>query len=426
MDDPQAQAADEAKTAADLIAAGAKPQLNVEETNLEQLDKLFTTGSAELPHTVSGGEPTETVEDQPARTEPEPGAKPADGKVEEPVVEEEVVETRSPEEIEQAKADARERVKAEGGDEAAQETAAEEAGKPVKAEVVEEPVVEEEVTEEEEDETPASKSKRFRVKDPMAQAALELYRAMEAAGTPISLAEAEKRVKGPEQEAPKVEPPVDFAKVVTDLEAEVADIERKMADKGKVEGNYDEEAAQLSIDHHKKLVQLENAKRDMQDAERQARADAEAERTASEENRTKAHKQAIEEFPDVVDKTTPLGKAVTERIAAMKKDPKHPDRPILFADSAPLTVVRMVAAELGIAPVAKKTSPPAKPKVVAPLRKVVTPAPGGKSSVQAPAQTPEEAKKKTVEYLKNEASLEELDEFYGMGDPSQVLAGAVR
>jgi hypothetical protein len=195
MDEPQAKAADDAKTAADLIAAGATPQLNQEEVTLGQLDELFTTGSAELPHTVSGeGKATGKVEGEPDKTEPEPGAKPAEGKVEEEVVvDEEVVETRSAEEIEEAVTAARQKVVDEGGDEAAQEAAAEEARKPVAAEKVEdEPVVEEEELETDEEEEKA-KSKRFRVKDPMARAALELYRAAEEAGEPITLAEAESR-----------------------------------------------------------------------------------------------------------------------------------------------------------------------------------------------------------------------------------------
>lgn len=427
MDEPQAKAADDAKTAADLIAAGATPQLNQEEVTLGQLDELFTTGAAELPHTVSGeGKATGKVEDPPAKTEPEPGVKPAEGEVEEEVVvDEEVVETRSAEEIEEAVTAARQKVVDEGGDEAAQEAAAEEARKPVAAEKVEEEVVEEEELEPDEEEEKA-KSKRFRVKDPMARAALELYRAAEEAGEPITLAEAESRVAGPKKEPVKVEPPVDHSKVVTDLETEVADLERQLEERGEAETNFDKDAVKLVNSLSQKRADLAVAKMKQEQAVEAARLADDAERATSEENRTKAHRQAIEDYPDVVDKKTKLGKAVTERIAKMKSDPKHPDRPILFADSAPYTIVQMVARELGIAPVAKKVSPPAKTKVAAPPRKVVNPAPGGKSSVPAQVKSPEDAKKQTVEYLKNEAPLEELDELFGMGDTSQLLAGALR
>jgi hypothetical protein len=426
MDDPQAQAAD-AKTAADLIAAGATPQLETEKVTLGQLDELFTKGTADLPHTVSGGEPPteKKVEDPPTKTEPEPGAKSAEGEGAEEVVDEEVVETRSAEEIEEAVAAARQKVIDDGGDEAAQEAAAEEARKPVAAAKVEdEPVVEEEEIEDEDE--PAGKSKRFRVKDPMAQAALELYRAMESAGTPITLAEAESRVAGPKKEPVKVEPPVDFAKVVTDLETEVTELERQLEERGEAETNFDKDAVKLVNTLSQKRADLAVAKFKQERAEEDARAAAEVERATSEENRTKAHKQAIEDYPDVVDKKSKLGKAVSERIAKMKADPKHPDRPILFADSAPYTIVSMVARELGIPPVEKKVSPPVSKKVVAPPRKVVTPAPGGKTAVQSQTKSPEDAKKQTVEYLKNEAPLEELDELFGMGDQSQLLAGALR
>lgn len=420
-----AKAASDTATAAALIAAGNKPQPDVGAASLEQLDQLFTTGSAELPHTVSGeGEPTGKVEDPPAKIEPKPGEEPATGKVDEPVVvEEEVVEeTRSPEEIEQAKAEARKRVADEGGDEAAQEAAAAEAAEPVKAEEV----VEEEVVEEEE--AGPKGIERPRLKDPVDQQIAYIFKVNKDAGTPISWAEAEKRVKG-EPPAPaepvKVEPPVDHAKIVGDLETEVAALEKQLAEKGEAEGNFDAAAAKLVSDLAEKKGDLKLAKRDMKEAEDLAKAQDDAARAESETNRTEAHKTALGEYPDVADKTTVLGKAVADRIAAMKKNPKHPDRPILFADSAPLTIVRMVAGELGIAPV-KKVTPPAKPKVVAPLRKVVSPAPGGKSSAAAPAKTPEEAKKQTVEYLKNEASLEELDNLFGMGDPAKLLAGAIR
>lgn len=427
MDEPQAKAADDAKTAADLIAAGATPQLNQEEVTLGQLDELFTAGSAELPHTVSGeGKATGKVEGEPDKTEPEPGAKPAEGKVEEEVVvDEEVVETRSAEEIEEAVTAARQKVVDEGGDEAAQEAAAEEARKPV-AKVEDEPVVEEEDEELETEEEEKAKSKRFRVKDPMARAALELYRAAEEAGEPITLAEAESRVAGPKKEPVKVEPPVDHAKIVTDLETEVADLERQLDEATSAEKNFDGDAGKIVKDLSKKQADLAVARMKAEQATEAARLADDAERATSEENRTKAHRQAIEDYPDVVDKKTKLGKAVTERIAKMKSDPKHPDRPILFADSAPYTIVQMVARELGIAPVAKKVSPPAKTKVAAPPRKVVNPAPGGKSSVPAQVKSPEDAKKQTVEYLKTEATLEELDAVFGMGEPGQLLAGAIR
>ena len=54
----------------------------------------------------------------------------------------------------------------------------------------------------------------------------------------------------------------------------------------------------------------------------------------SKQLRANAKAKAIELYPDAANVATPLGKAVADRIAALK-DPDHPDHAILYADSAP-------------------------------------------------------------------------------------------
>jgi hypothetical protein len=267
---------------------------------------------------------------------------------------------------------------------------------------------------------------RFRYKDPTDRAINALKKARDTAGTPISWAEAERLVKGeaPAPPAPPAPAGPELTEVVGTLETEVAEIQRQLKEAGANEGLFDEAIAQLQIDLADKVGDLKLAKRDLAI---QAEVQAEDARTVAEESknlRATAKARAIELYPAAADVATPLGKAVADRIAAMK-NPNHPDHAILYADSAPLTIVRDVAAELGVQPAAgaAPAAPPVTPPVVPPKSKM-TPASGGKTSVSAP-QTEGDAKK-YVEHLRTgNATLEELDAVFEPGGTQQTLQSVV-
>lgn len=410
--------------------AGAdSPQIDTEKVTLEQLDELMTSGKAELPMLDSGGEQAgktpaaeAPVVEPPPKVEP-PVVEEPKAKVEpEPPAAEVIEETRTAEEIAEAQTAARERVKAEGGDEAAQDAAAEEVAKPTAA-APDAPVVEPEPKVEDED-----KGDRFRHKDPVNRAINALFKARQAAGNEITWAEAERLVKGDPAEALAVVEEVDHQAIVTTLETEVADIVKKLDDLGANEGIYNPEISKLHQEHANKIADLKLAKRDQRIAGERAEADARTAAEQSKQARATAKAKALEAYPAAGDDTTPLGKAVSERIEAMR-NPNHPDHSILFADSAPLTIVRDVAAELGIQPVAKKAAvppatPPAKPAPAAPPKSKMSPASGAKTSV--PAAPPQEDAKKYVEHLKSDAAtLDELDAVFEPGGSQKTLARVV-
>lgn len=386
MEESQAIAEAPATAATTVADAPSQPDLGaelIENASVEQLDQLFEKGSLTL-KPAPGGEEKKGEEAPPAaKIEPKAGEQP-------PVVDtppakvEEVVETRTPEEIAAAEAEAKAK--------------------------------EDEVT----------GIERPRLKDERDQLIAGIYMKAKREGNPLSWAEAEARVDGPkvEAQAPIIEAPVDYGAIVGTLETEVADIRRQLTEAGSGEGLYTAEIAKLNMDLAEKTADLKLAQRDAKEAKaRTAREEAET-RKASEKNRTDAIAQAKSEYPDAADDTTPLGKAVKESIDAMK-NPRHPDHALLFADSVPLIVTQREAQKLGIAPKKSTTPPPAKAKVEAPPRKVVNPAPGNKTAV-VPAKPAEDAKQ-TVEYLKSgKATLAELDAAFGMEDPTKLLAGAVR
>lgn len=405
MDETQAGAASSSATAAP--AGAGTPQIDVENTTLEQLDQLMETGTAELPVKSDGKEKEATPppkEEKPAKA----GEQPPAG--------EEVVETRSQEEIDQAVTTAVDQVKDEGGDQAAQDAAAEAARQP-------KPKVEPPPKKDEKE--PEDKVRRFRIKDPIAQATLELFKTFENTDTPITLAEAERRVRGepapPAKETtPKVEEPT-LQQVVSTLEAEVADLKSKLDTAGGDEALFTKEIAQWTQQLAEKTADLKLSKRDLADAEADAKAEAEESAANWKTSVDKSRAIAIEAYPAVADDTTPLGKAVAERITAMR-DPSHPDHNLLFAASCPEIVTMKVADELGIAPVKKagKETPPVKEAEAPPKSKKVEPASGVKSAA-GKGPTPEDAKKR-VEYLKTEGTLEELDEVFNAKDPLSQLA----
>jgi hypothetical protein len=427
----QAKAATDTSTAAPATDAGNTPQIDIENVTMDQLENLFEHGSAELPVKSGGEEKKGQTETSKAKEpeKPQAGAEPPKvveaAKVEDPPakVEDEVVETRTAEEIETAATEAVETVKAAGGDQAAQDAAAEEARKPVaKTEdpaKVDEPKVDEPKPKIE----PEDKSRRFRVTDPKAQAALEIYKAFEKTDTPITLAEAERRVLGGEEPAKKADPTPELKVVVSGLETEVADIEKKLEEAGANEGLYNADIAKLTVEHTRKVAALESAKRDLRDEAAAVQLEAEDRANTFKNTVAASRAKAIEQYPDVADDTTPLGKAVSERITAMRS-PDHPDHNILFAGSAPETVTRLVALELGIQPAAKKAvkveAPPAKKPEIPPKRKV-EPVSGAKTAA-GKGPTPEDAKN-TVEYLKSDkASLAELDSAFGANNPLLQIA----
>lgn len=401
MEDTPAIAEAPATAAPDTPVADAQSQPDLvadlaANADLSQLDTLFegkkltlkpapggegeqTPPPAAKVETVKAGEPPPPVTSEPAKAD-EPKK-------------DEVVETRSPEEI--AAAEAKAKADADAAD-------VEIAG-----------------------------IQRPRLKDPVDQQIAAVFKAAEASGNKISWAEAERRVIG---EAPKVEvaatetaAPPDYATTVGTLETEVAALKARRIEIGAAEGIDSPELAQLQIDLADKMSDLKLAKRDLAIATEEAQAEAEATRRESEANRDTAIAEAKTAYPDVADETTPLGKAVADELAAMK-NPRHPDHALLYADSVPLLITQKVAAKMGIAPKAATAAapPPAKPATVtAPPRVVVSPVPGNKTAV-APGK-PEEDPKNIVEYLKSdEATLEDLDAVFGGADPSKLLAGAIR
>jgi hypothetical protein len=420
MDGNEAQA-QSSQSAAPATGADS-PQIDIGNVTIDQLDGLFETGTAELPVKASGGE--SQVVDAPAGAEKKDDPPAGDTPpvvVDPPVVE--AAETRTPEEIETAATAAIEKVKADGGDQAAQDAAAEAARAPgaPKVEAPPAPKVEEPPKVEDE----LQLVQRPRLKDPIDQQIAAVFKAAELSGTKISWAEAERRVKGDAAAAVKTDdPPVvvpDLTTTVSTLESEIADIETRLTTAGADEGLYNAEIAKLNIEHTKKVAALETAKLRLADAQADAKDEAEEADTAWKTAAAESRAQALELYPAIADKSTPLGKAVSERIEKLN-DPKNPDHNILFAASAALTIAAQEAEKLGIQPAKKAAAPPpAKPPVVIPPVTKQAPVSGAASSA-SDANKPEDAKKKTVAYLQsNEASLQDLDAAQGAAEPSDKL-----
>lgn len=406
MEDTPAIAEAPPTAAADTPAADQQSQPDLvadlaANADLSQLDTLFEGKKLTL-KPAPGGEGEQTPPPA-AKVEAPPAGEPPPAAASEPAQTEkkdEVVETRTPEEI--AAAAEADKVKADAEAKAKADAEAEVAG-----------------------------IERPRLKDERDQLIAGIYMKAKREGKPVTWAEAEARVDGPPTkpaEAAVAEAPIDHAAVVGTLETEVADIKKKMDEAGASEGLYTPEIAKLTQDLADKTADLKLARRDLKESvDEQAQAEAEV-RQQSEANRAKSHAEAIAAYPAVADDTTPLGKAVKDEITAMR-DPTHPDHALLYGDSIPFLITQKVAAKMGIAPVAAAAAaappPPAKPTVAAPPRVVVSPVPGNKTAVTPgkPAEDP----KQIVEYLKSpEATLEDLDAAFGGGDPSKLLAGAIR
>lgn len=405
-------------------AGNSIPQSVLDNLTVEQMGELLETGKVEIPPAGGVGE---IVQEPPAAAKVEdlpPGEQPAKV-VDEPAKVEEVVETRSAEQIQTDQAAAIAAVVEAGGDEAAQAAAAEAAAQPVAAQVDDAAAAAAAAAA---DEDPPE---RFRVKDPFVRAAMAIYKAAEKAGAPITLAEAESRARGPkvEAKAPAAAAPIviqstKIAETVKTLGDEVAALAQKIEDSSD-EVLPTRELAKLTTEHATKSAQLAAAEGRLEDAKAGEKAALVARSAAA---RATATAEAVADWPDAADDTTPLAKAIAAEITALESE-DHPDHSILWADSAPLVITQRVAKRLGIQPAAKKAaapSLPAKPAVVAPPRKIVAPVTGGKTSVPATIQPAEDAKA-TIEKAKaGELSVEEMDHLQGGGTMGELLAGVAR
>lgn len=428
----------EAATATPSTAAAdaADATLDLENMSLNQLDDLLGEGKVVLPPKPSGEETGKEPPPKAKVEEPPPGEKPPAAKTE-PEKVEAIVETRTLDEIKAAMDAAAEEVRAAGGDEAAQQAAADLLAVPQAPKAKDpEPTAEEIAA--------AAKAKadadaaaadevagieRPRLKDQRDQLIAGIYmkakRDAEAGnGVALTWAEAEARVDGPkvEKKADEAEASVDYTEIVGTLQTEVTAIKEKLTAAGADEGLFNAEISQLTQDLAEKTADLKLAQRDLKQAGEQAKREAAKALTASETARAGSKAEAIADWPDADVKGSALDEAVKAEIAALSQR-DHPDHSILYADSAPWTIVSRVAKRLGIPPVAKApVTPAAKPKVEAPPRKAMSPASGAKTAVQ---EKPAEAAKQTFEYLSTEASLEELDQFMGGAAPEKLLAGVV-
>lgn len=241
-------------------------------------------------------------------------------------------------------------------------------------------------------------------------------------GRTMTWAEAEAVIDGPKAEpvAP-APPPPNYSQIVVDLETELADVTTQLDNAGDQLSNAELrnlQRKQSSLD-----TQILQAKDKLATATARATELATLARQQIQTQRDQAFDSALELYPDAGDDTTALGKAVAARIAAME-NPNHPEHKILEAISAPLTVAKLVAAEMGIAPKQKAGSKPATPPVntpVVPPRKVMSPVPGNLTAVQ-PAKPAEDAKAQLDVVLHgNSVPLDVLDQIQG-GDPTKALA----
>jgi len=262
---------------------------------------------------------------------------------------------------------------------------------------------------------------RFRFKNPTDRAIAAVYKAAEVNGTPITWAEAERRVRGEvTEQRPSVDPIADVSNSIETLKAEIAELEKKIdpEDEDEILSTKDMRKAQVEL--ARKTGQLTRAELEFEAIQRGIEVERQGAIAHQQDAREQSKNRAIAEFPDAADANTKLGKAIAQRFEEMK-NPRHPDHPILYADSAPERVTEIVAKELGIAPKPKAPVKPTAPP--APQQVKATPVSGAKTSVpEKPAEATKD--KRSVEYLQSEeATLEDLDAAFGA---DQGLAAAVR
>jgi hypothetical protein len=382
----EAQAQESASAAS--TSGADSPQIDIGQVSLTQLDELMTTGKAELPVVDSGSGAT-GASGPAATTE---GATGATGPVE--------TGASGPAESGETGATG-ETGAAETGETGAAETGetgAAETGETGETGAVEEtgPTGATGPADDEKDET------RFRHKGAN-RAINALFKAREAAGKPISWAEAERIVLGSDVSGPGASetgatlPSTQLETQVTTVRGEVEALRRQLDEAGENEGA---------------AVQEEDAQW-----------------TA---NSQKSKQRAIEMYgaAGLGNEKTAFGKAVADRVIAMR-DPKHPDHQILFAATAPETIAMKVATEMGIVPAKKKaaaaaTPTPTNPPPVIPPKSKVAPVSGAASS--AAAQPTKEDAQKQLEHLQSDdVTLKELDElFEGPGGIQKTLHAVAR
>lgn len=387
-------------------------QIDTSKLSLDQLDSLLTGGNVEIP-LKSGGEGN-----APAPAPAQPAAPTPAGEQPPEVMAPAVVDgegQNAQEAIDAAANAARELALSQGLDADGQQAAADAAA----AEVAAQPAA-----------APAPKPvERPRFKEERDQLIAGVYQHAKSQSQPITWAEAEARVDGPKVEPVPVAPPVDLGRIVTDLHAELVEVTQQLDNAGDQLSNAELRNLQ------RKQTQLDTkitlAESNLEQATARAQELRQLAVEKSKQQRITSHDTALELYPDAGDDATPLGAAIAARVEAMQ-DPMHQDHQILGADSAPLTVARLVAAELGIAPVKSKTAPakgpvtpPVIPKLVTPPpRAVMSPVPGNRTAVQ-PAQPAEDAKAQYDRLLK-EGSLEQLDAVQGATSTAAALAAMVR
>jgi hypothetical protein len=253
---------------------------------------------------------------------------------------------------------------------------------------------------------------RFRYTDPTDKAINAVYKAAQVAGTPITWAEAERRVKGetPTEQAPAAQvtdPLTTQISTVESLKTEITELEGQIdpADEEEILSTKAMRTATVKL--AEKRAQLSKEELKLEGMQYAVEGERQKEVTAQKNAREESKGRAIEQFPDAADGKTVLGKAIAKRFEEMK-NPRHPEHPILYADTAPERVTEIVARELGIQPKAP-TAKPAVKTTTAPPQKKATPVSGAKTAVPGkPAEGNDD--KMSVAYLRSDkATLEDLD-----------------
>ena len=250
-----------------------------------------------------------------------------------------------------------------------------------------------------------------------------MKKAADVAGTPISWSEAERRVSGetpaPVASVDQIDPVAVTANEVVTLQNEIAALEAQIdPPEDSDEKLSTKEERQANVELSRKRSELVKAELRLEGLQYQREGQRQSAVANQKQAREDSKTRALAEYPDAAKADTPLGRAITKRFEEMK-DPNHPEHPILYADTAPERVTEIVARELGIAP--KPKTPTAKPAPApAPVQKKATPVSGNKTAVP---EKPAEAKEKDFDYLREKASLDELDTFAGA---NEGLAAAIR
>lgn len=252
--------------------------------------------------------------------------------------------------------------------------------------------------------------------------AIVLRRDLMKQGKDIPLEECVARVKAKYNvpSSTPAEPPVDPAFTALEKEIEGLITELGQAQEG-VLATPDllEKAATLG-QKRAELSAMKNRRIELAQ-EIQAHAEQAAQQTW-QQARSKSREQAIADYPDVVKKDSPLAKRVQELIDERTPE-DHPDHASLQAQNAPLDLVRIAAAELGIpkATAAAKAAPVVPAQSQAQPHVKVNPASGAQRTTPP---TPQQSEAQLLDKLdKGELSDAEIDRLlYGGKKPMAVIA----